>query len=150
MTRPSPAAAAVTGLDGLPVLHSLGDVVRLQRAVGPVYLRYSLGPCADASEESRDEQSGALLPGLSARPAHPEPWWDRPAEEWVARQLCQYAEAAARGDDRHGWILTGTESGRGADCEPLLAETTGLAVLHPACLAEARALCARSFASDRV
>ncbi|UNX54772.1 DUF6098 family protein [Georgenia sp. TF02-10] len=134
------------GLHGLPRLHTLDEVAELQRAVGRVYLRYSAGPAADTGT-SRDKESGCVLPGLSTNPVTPEPWWDRPAREWVARQLCQYAHLAT--GSNVGWLLTGTEVGRGPDCEPLLADTTALAVITDDCLEQARAVYRTAFDPGR-
>jgi hypothetical protein len=39
-----------------------------------------------------DTESGLKLPGLSVNPLRPEPWWIRPAADWLARQLCQYQQ----------------------------------------------------------
>ncbi|MFP5336061.1 MAG: DUF6098 family protein [Actinomycetes bacterium] len=150
MATPSETTDAVDVLAAhgeLPVLGTVGEIAELLRAVGPVYLRYSSGPEADAAEQSRDHESGCALPGLSVNPLRPEPWWDRPAEEWVARQLCQYLHL--HGDDRRAWLLTGTEVGRGPDCEPLLADVTTLAVLDDRCLTEAQAIYATRFDAGR-
>ena len=137
------------GLEDLPVLHRLEDVVELQEAVGRVYLRYSRGPATDAGSTSRDKESGCVLPGLSTNPITPEPWWTRPVTEWVARQLCQYDHLGRR-DGNHGWLLTGTEVGRGPDCEPLLVDVTALAVIDEDCLAQAEALYRSAFEPGRV
>jgi hypothetical protein len=133
---------------GLPVLDTVDHVVELQRTVGRVYIRYSLGPAADAAEKSVDKESGCALPGLSANPVTPEPWWDRPAEHWVARQLCQYDHLADR-PGTVGWLLTGTEVGRGPDCEPLIAEAVALAVISPDCQNQAKEIYQATFAPGR-
>ncbi|MFD1506059.1 DUF2231 domain-containing protein [Georgenia yuyongxinii] len=57
---------AVAGLDELPVLRRLNEIVELQEAVGKVYLRSGRCTCA------------------------------RAAGQWLARQLCQYGHLAAR------------------------------------------------------
>lgn len=136
--------------EGLPLLGSLDEVVELVETVGRVYLRYSRGPAADAAEQSTDKESGCPLPGLSTNPVTPEPWWHRPARQFVARQVRQYAHLNERDDDRVGWLLTGDEVGRGPDCEPLLAETTALAVLSPRIQAEALAVYREAFEPGRV
>ncbi len=82
---------AARTLDTLPRLRSLAEVAGLVDVVRPLYVRFSGGPEQDAESVSRDHDSGCLLPGLSVNPLTPEPWWDRPVEHWVARQLCQYA-----------------------------------------------------------
>lgn len=135
------------GLEEVPELHSLDEIVQLQREVGQVYLRYSRGPAVDAGETSRDKESGCVLPGLSTNPITPEPWWDRPPQQWVARQLCQYEHLL--GGDQVGWLLTGREAGRGPDCEPLLADTTPLASIAPECVEEARRVYQGAFEPGR-
>lgn len=135
--------AVPRGLDDVPRLRTLGDVVDLAGAVSPVYVRFSAGPEVDATSVSRDHESGCLLPGLSTNPLDPEPWWDRPLEHWVARQLSQYAHHMTR--DRFPWVLTGTIAGRGPDCEPLLVDTTPVASIHPEAIHEARDVYRRVF-----
>ncbi len=135
------------GAAGLPVMGSLREVVELQQAVGRLYLRYSRGPEADASEESEDKESGCRLPGLSVNPVTPEPWWNRPPEQWVARQLCQYAHLWR--DGSRGWLLTGVEAGRGPDCEPLLVDVQPLAEIAPSCLEEAQRVYHEAFDAGR-
>ncbi|MGO1333144.1 DUF6098 family protein, partial [Cellulosimicrobium funkei] len=90
-------------LDTLPRLRSLAEVAGLVEVVRPLYLRFSGGPEQDAESVSRDHESGCLLPGLSVNPLTPEPWWDRPVEHWVARQLCQYAHLMT--PERFPWLL---------------------------------------------
>jgi hypothetical protein len=113
----------------------LAELVEIVTALGTCYVRYSAGPEADAAEASRDGESGALLPGLSVNRLAPEPWWDRPPREWVARQLVQYAHLA--GDERYPWGLTGHEVGRGPDSEPLVSDVVPVAVVDKAALREA-------------
>lgn len=123
-------------VDGGPcAVRSLGDVAGLRQLAAPLYLRYSEGPLVDAARDSRDGESGCLLPGLGATPLDPEPWWDRTVEQWVARQICQYAHLW--GGARQGWVVTGREVGRGPDCEPLLADVHAVGVLCPECEEEA-------------
>lgn len=140
---------AGAGLAGLPALRTLDEIVDLQEAVGKVYLRYSRGPAVDAGETSRDKESGCVLPGLSTNPIAPEPWWDRPPQQWVARQLCQYGHLAQR-EQRLGWLLTGTVVGHGPDCEPLLADVTALASVEPEAMAEAEQVYREAFDPGRV
>lgn len=125
-------------LDDVPRLRSLGDVVDLLGVGASLYVRFSAGPVADSSAESRDHESGCLLPGLSVNPLDPEPWWNRPVEHWVARQLCQYAHLMT--PERFPWVLTGEIAGRGPDCEPLLVSTVPVASIDPAVVDEAEAL----------
>lgn len=114
----------------------------------PAYVRFSGGPEADAAGTSVDKESGCALPGLSVNPLVPEPWWDRPVEHWLARQLCQYAHLGGRG--RFGWVLTGDVVGRGPDCEPLVREFRAVAVLDEDVLGEAERVYAEVFAPGRV
>src|SRR5690606_23584497 len=87
----------------------LAEVTELAAVVHPLYVRFSGGPDQDAAATSRDHESGCLLPGLSVNPMNPEPWWDRPVEHWVARQLCQYAHLMT--PERFPWLLTGRSPG---------------------------------------
>ena len=87
--------------------------------LGKAYIRYSEGPDRDV-EESVDTESGLTLPGLSVNPLHPEDWWTRPIQDWLARQVCQYKELQEKNPDRFAWVLRGIEVGRGPDCEPLV------------------------------
>ncbi|MFF2267114.1 DUF6098 family protein [Cellulosimicrobium cellulans] len=124
-----------SALDALPRLRSLADVAELVAVVDPLYVRFSGGPDEDRSTVSRDHESGCLLPGLSVNPMNPEPWWDRPAEHWVARQLCQYAHLMT--PERFPWLLTGEVAGRGPDCEPLLVGVVPAASVDPRVVEEA-------------
>ncbi len=122
---------------------SLDELAALAVARAPLYVRFSAGPDADASEESRDHESGCVLPGLSVNPLNPEPWFDRPPLHWVARQLVQYAHLEEAG--RYAWVLTGREVGRGPDCEPLLADVDPVARVPSDVVREARELYERVF-----
>ena len=112
------------------------EVVDLVKAEPGLYVRFSAGPEADAGSENRDAESGCPLPGLSVNRLAPEPWWTRPVDEWVARQLCQHEHLAP--DGRFPWALIGAEVGRGPDSEPLVARVLPIAVVAPAVLEEAR------------
>jgi Family of unknown function (DUF6098) len=130
-----------TGLDASSIV-TITDFDRLVRVVddqsGPVYLRYSRGPHADAGgRPSRDYESGALLPGLSVTTLTPEPWWDRPTADWIARRVCKYAELGEQDDDRRAWLLVGEVVGRGPDHEPLIGEFEPLAWLDRAVVGQA-------------
>lgn len=125
-------------LPGVPRLGSLAEVAELVQMLAPVYVRFSAGPDADRAAISRDHESGCLMPGLSVNPMTPESWWTRPVEDWLARQLRQYAHLMV--GDRFPWLLTGAISARGPDCEPLLVEIAPLAFLAPAVVEEAEAL----------
>lgn len=85
---------------------------------------------------SIDKDSGLELPGLSVNPLHPKPWWTRPPEDWIARQLCRYKHLQKKNPERFAWVLRGRLAGRGPDCEPLLADLEPIARLSPALLAE--------------
>lgn len=132
-------------LDALPRLRSLAEVAELVAVVRPLYVRFSGGPDQDRSTVSRDHESGCLLPGLSVNPMNPEPWWDRPVEHWVARQLCQYAHLLT--PERYPWLLTGEIAGRGPDCEPLLVDVVPAASIEPQVVEEAGRLYREVFAA---
>lgn len=133
----------------LPILASLGELAELVRSRERSYLRYSEGPEHDASEQSRDTESGLDLPGLSVNPLHPETWWTRPLEDWLARQVCQYSALAEKNPDRLAWVLDGRFVASGPDCEPLLADVEPLAELDPAVLDEAAARYEERFDAGR-
>ncbi|MFF7457039.1 DUF6098 family protein [Kitasatospora sp. NPDC008115] len=113
-----------------------------------VYLRYSRGPEADAAG-SLDHEADVPLPGLSVTPLRPEPWWPRPAADWVARRVFSYAHLAEKRSDRRPWILTGRVAGTGPDHEPLIAEPLPLAWLGPKLLAQASERYRERFARGR-
>lgn len=118
----------VTGLNGL------ADLVRDPR---PLCLRYSEGPEQDACITSRDYESGLELPGLSAIPLTPEPWWTRPLEDRPARQVRKYASPAEEDTDRYGWALHGRVVARSPDHEPLLDRVEPVARLAGTVMEEA-------------
>jgi hypothetical protein len=109
----------------MPTITSLAELARLLERTPQLYVRWSLGPEADADETSRDELTGAELPGLCANPLAVEPWWaDRPLEDWVARRLHDYRHLERRrGEGIRPWVLEGTVVGRGPDNEPLVSCT---------------------------
>lgn len=146
MTSSGHSPSRSTDLRTLTTLAELADLVRSRERS---YVRYSEGPWHDASEQSRDTESGLNLPGLSVNPLHPESWWTRPLEDWLARQVCQYAELAEKNPDRFAWILDGRTVARGPDCEPLLADVEPLAALAPDVLAEATARYQAAFEAGR-
>lgn len=146
MTSSGPSRNRSTELRTLTTLAELADLVRSRPAS---YIRYSEGPEHDASEQSLDVESGLELPGLSVNLLHPEPWWTRPLEDWLARQVCQYAELAEKNPDRYAWILDGRIVARGPDCEPLLADVEPLAALAPQLLDEATARYESAFDAGR-
>jgi hypothetical protein len=57
----------------------------------------------------------------------PPDWWSRPAEDWVARRMCKYADLLEGEGDRRPWILQGRVVGCGPDHEPLVVEAVPLA-----------------------
>lgn len=123
--------------DHLPELVTLGDIAPY--VADGVYLRFSRGPADDRDRTSRDYESGLELPGLSAVPLAPTSWWDRPWEDWVARQVCKYLHLETEADDdRYGWLLRGRMVSRGPDSEPLIEAPVPLARLSDAFLEAAR------------
>jgi len=143
------APSSPPGTDGMAMVERLDQLAELVAAAGPVYVRFSAGPQADASGTSRDGESGAELPGLSVNRLQPEPWWDRPARVWIARQLMQYAHLGASGE-RFAWVLTGREVGRGPDSEPLVADVVPVALLAGTVLDEAVAVYREALAPGRL
>lgn len=138
------------GGDQLPVLRRLSDVAELIAARNDtVYLRYSHGPDRDLEGgRSRDYEADIDMPGLSVSTVAPEDWWPRPAEEWIARRIRQYADLGAE-QDRYPWLLTGRVAGFGPDHEPLLTDIEPLARLDSEILAEAARLYRRRFRVGR-
>jgi hypothetical protein len=99
-----------------------------------VYLRYSHGPDADAEGgPSRDYEADVDLPGLSVTTIGPEPWWPRPAADWIARRIGQYAQLGAE-PGRFPWLLTATIAGRGPDHEPVVVDVQPVARIGEAAL----------------
>jgi hypothetical protein len=123
--------------DDLPVLQRLADLADL--AGDGCFVRFSKGPDRDRGRTSRDYESGLDLPGLSVNPLCPEAWWERPVEDWLARQLCSYVHLMEEADDeRRPWVLRGEVVGRGPDNEPLVADFAPLAWLSDALVREAK------------
>jgi hypothetical protein len=123
-----PARANPEPRDDLPVLDTLEGLARL--VTDGVFVRYSKGPQDDDGSTSRDYESGEELPGLSVNPLRPERWWTRPLEDWLARQICNYAHIKDESDDeRRAWVLSGDVVARGPDNEPLVQEFSALAFL---------------------
>lgn len=104
----------------METVESFDGVVDLATFHGPLYVRYSRGPAADAVEASEDAEAGVTMPGLSVTSLTPEPWWSRPPEDWVARRLCKYLDLQKDAPDRRPWLLTGVVVGFGTDHEPLI------------------------------
>src|SRR5687767_15979536 len=63
------------GGDGLRVLRRLEELVELVEHGDELFVRWSEGPDADASERSCDAASGLDLPGLAVNPLRPPGWW---------------------------------------------------------------------------
>ena len=106
----------------MPTMATLEELTELAWRHPRLFVRWSRGPDADAAGPSRDELTGARLPGLSASPLTVEPWWgDRPLRLWIARRLHDYSHL--QHDKRPGvrpWLLEGRIGGRGPDNEPLV------------------------------
>lgn len=147
--RPVAAERALFVSDDLAdSIGTLDDLAGLVGRHGRLYVRWSEGP-ADDQEGSVDTESGLALPGLSVNPLHAESWWTRPFEDWLARQVCQYRELSEKNPDRFAWALSGTEIGRGPDCEPLLREVIPIARLEERLLQEADARYRARFRAGR-
>ena len=124
-----------------PLLRSVGELVDLVGKGRHLFVRYSKGPEDDADRESVDYESNLTLPGLSVNPLDPESWWDRPVEDWVVRQLCQYAHLKDESDDeRRAWVLTGRVVARGPDNEPLVDDPEPVAYLADELVEEAKSV----------
>lgn len=127
-------------------LDELAEVVAREPAV---FVRYSHGPDRDARRTSRDYEAELDLPGLSVTPVTPEPWWTRPAVEWIARRVCKYMDLAGDAPDRRPWILTGEVVGNGPDHEPLVVAVQPIAWLGEGALDQARKCYEQRFATGR-
>jgi Family of unknown function (DUF6098) len=122
----------------LPVIGSLDELAELVDRQPDVYLRYSEGPETDRQESaSCDYESDVMMPGLSVSTIAPEPWWPRPAQDWIARRIRQYAQLHEPG--RFAWLLTGRVVGHGPDHEPLVTDVRAIARLGGRTLEEATA-----------
>ncbi len=151
-TVPLPGAPSADGADAapsLPRIHRLAELAAVVRASPGLHIRYSEGPECDAERTSVDTESGLRLPGLSVNPLDAEAWWERPLEDWLARQLSQYRHLAEKNPDRFAWILRGRITGRGPDCEPLLGDVEPIAVLGEELLIEAEQRYQREFDARR-
>jgi hypothetical protein len=127
------------------LLEDLEELVCFVQNHEGVLLRYSAGPRADAeSGPSRDYEAGVVLPGLSVTTVEPEPWWPRPAEDWIARRVCKYAELGEE-QGRYPWLLTGDIIAYGPDHEPLVVEVRPLARIGMVALDQAKDLYRKRF-----
>lgn len=122
----------------LPELEKLAELAELVLDRPGLYLRYSEGPAADAAETSTDYESGLELPGLPVTVLDPPPWWSRPPEDWLARQVCKYAHLASADDRRRAWVLAGEVTGAGPDHEPLVRDVEPVAWLSAGLVDQAR------------
>ncbi|WPO70510.1 DUF6098 family protein [Streptomyces sp. KN37] len=131
--------------DDLPVLHTLRELARLVARHQGLYVRWSRGPATDLGKVmSRDDLTGVRMPGLSANPLDIEPWWERPAELWVARRLHDYSHLPReKGPGVRPWVLLGHECARGPDNEPLVQDVEPLAWIDGKMIDEAREEVAR-------
>lgn len=133
----------------LPLLTSLSAVAEFEKHGCELFVRYSEGHELHDGSPSIDYESGLELPGISANPLGPAPWWSRPVLDWTARQLCQYVQLKHDEPIRQAWILTGEIVGQGPDCEPLIAHPEALAVVHPCVLEEAQQVYRQRFDAGR-
>lgn len=125
--------------DDLPVIDSLHELCDL--AADGAFVRFSKGPDDDLGATSRDYESGLDLPGLSVNPLQPQRWWTRSLEEFLARQICNYAHIKDEADDeRRAWVLTGEVVARGPDNEPLVASFRPIAWLSDEVVDESQRL----------
>ncbi|GKQ35609.1 DUF6098 family protein [Streptomyces sp. A012304] len=132
--------------DDLPVAHALTELADLTEREQGLYVRWSRGPETDlGSVSSTDDLTGVPMPGLSANSLDIEDWWqDRSRILWVARRLYDYAHLPHdKGPGVRPWVLTGRETGRGPDNEPLVADVRPLCWIDPEVIEEARAEVAR-------
>nr|BFD86454.1 hypothetical protein StreXyl84_58550 [Streptomyces sp. Xyl84] len=128
--------------DDLPAVHSLTGLAALVERHTGLYVRWSRGPATDlGATSSVDELTGVRMPGLSANPLDVEDWWqDRSVELWVARRLYDYAHLPHdKGPGVRPWVLTGRETGRGPDNEPLVVDVRPLCWIDAEVIDAARA-----------
>jgi hypothetical protein len=126
-------------------MRSLGSLDELAALVqqleeDSLFIRWSRDVDADLrAEVSRDELSGVELPGLSANGLAVESWWGhRPLRVWLARKLYDYHHLPrVRDAGIRPWLVSGVESGRGPDNEPLIKRCQVIAELLPALIEEA-------------
>ncbi|MGW0120342.1 DUF6098 family protein [Streptomyces sp. NPDC003327] len=109
----------------LATIDTLDELASLLAGRSGLFVRWSLGPDSDLpAPGSRDDLTGVRLPGLSANPLDPEPWWgDRSLRTWAARRLYDYSHLPGVKDRRtRPWVLRARECGRGPDNEPLVTD----------------------------
>jgi hypothetical protein len=133
LTRPTELKQA-----SLSEVMTLAEIVALQRRHGALHVRFSAGPDADARSGARHSESGYTLPGLPAWPLRAEPWWPVGQAVWIARQLVQNSYQLTT--QTRAWLLVGELVGRGADCEPLLADIQPVAFVAGTAIQEAQGI----------
>src|SRR5579875_373600 len=129
--------AVDAGARDMPVIDDFDTLVRLVAEHDLVFVRYSRGPAEDAAR-SIDGEADVELPGLSVTNLTPEPWWPRPAADWIARRVCKYGDLGEDEPDRRPWVLLGRVVGNGPDHEPLVTQVHGLGWIGPGAVREAQ------------
>ncbi|GAB2727265.1 DUF6098 family protein [Streptomyces bullii] len=127
--------------DGLPVVRTLTELTDLVERHQGLYVRWSRGPETDLPDpSSNDDLTGVPMPGLSANPLDVEGWWEgRPVRLWVARRLHDYAHLPhEKGPGVRPWVLTGKETARGPDNEPLVTDARPMCWIDRQVIEEAR------------
>lgn len=122
-------------------LAELADLAADWRDERELYVRWTDDVERDVrTGVSRDELTGVELPGLSVNCLRVESWWDgRPLTTWLARRLYDYRHLPdQRGPNTRPWVVTGVESGRGPDNEPLLTRCDFLAPIAAEVIEEAQ------------
>jgi hypothetical protein len=133
----NPSQIESAGEPELRTLHVLEELVELVIAEPELFVRWSRGPDVDLATTSKDDLTGAELPGLCANPLRIEPWWKpRPDRVWVARRLYDYRHLAREAGVRP-WVLEGEEVGRGPDDEPIVRCVRPVALLSTRLIEEA-------------
>jgi hypothetical protein len=138
-------ADAAFARDDLRSVESLDELAELVDREPGLCIRYSKGPGADRDRRSVDYESGLALPGLSANPLTPEPWWTRDIRDWLARQICHYVHLQDETEERRPWLLVGETAGCGPDREPLLDPWDAVAWISDRAVNEARERYERNF-----
>jgi Family of unknown function (DUF6098) len=131
-------------------LAELADLIRSCDDDRQLYARWTNDMDRDErTQVSRDELTGIELPGLSANSLAVEPWWgDRELTTWLARRLYDYRHLREiRGPGTRPWVVTGVETGRGPDNEPLVTQCTAVAEIGLSVIDEA-AVEVERFAAD--
>ncbi|HEX6445274.1 MAG TPA: DUF6098 family protein [Streptosporangiales bacterium] len=132
-----------------PRLDRLVQLVELLDEYEQLYVRFGDHPSSETGG-SIDYESGLRMPGQSVNRLRPPTWWTRPPEDWLARQICQYAHLLERSPRHQGWIVRGTEVGHGPDDEPLLDDVEVVGRIGRALLDEAQLTYQRRFDQGRV